>query len=76
MAKIKRRTIKAKLRYSGLISINCLEFIIIIISYNTTLGSIELLGKFLGIPHPKILILANNTAGLLDQEDSFFFYYR
>ena len=59
---IKKRTLKAKIRHSELVSINCLEFVIIIISYNAILDAIELLGKLLGIPHPKALILADNAA--------------
>ena len=42
-------------------SINCLEFVIIIISYNAVLDAIELLGKLPDAPHPKALILADNT---------------
>ena len=41
--------------------INCLEFAIIIISYNTVLDAIELLGKLLKVPYPKALILVDNT---------------
>ena len=58
---MKKRALKGKLRYSELISINYLEFVIIIISYNAILDAIKLLGKLSGIPHPKILILSNNT---------------
>ena len=58
----KNRTLKAKTKHSQLVSINCLEFVIIIISYNAILDAIELLGKLVGIPHPKSLILADNTA--------------
>ena len=59
---IKARTIKAKIKHSELVSINCLEFVIIIISYNAVLDAIELLGVLTEIPHPKTLILADNTA--------------
>ena len=59
---IKKRTLKSKVKHSELISINCLEFVIIIISYNAILDAIELLGKLSDIPHHKALILADNTA--------------
>ena len=59
---IKKRTLKAKVRYSELISINFLEFISIIISCNAIPDAIELLGKLAGTPHPKAIILADNTA--------------
>jgi len=45
-----------------LVSTNCLEFIIIIIFYNAILDIIKLLRKLLGMPYPKALILADNTA--------------
>ena len=50
------------MRHSELVSINCLEFVIIIISYNAVLDAIDLMDKLRGIPHPKALILADNTA--------------
>ena len=43
-------------------SINCLEFVIIIISYNTILDAIELLAFAKGVLHPKSLILSDNIA--------------
>ena len=61
LKEIKQRTLKANLRHLELISITCLEFVIVIISYNAILDSIKLLGKLLGKTHPKILILANIT---------------
>ena len=59
---IKKRTLKAKVKHSELVSINCLEFVIIIVSYNAILDAIELLGKLHNIPHPKSLILSDNTS--------------
>ena len=59
---IKQRTLKGKRKHSELISINCLEFIIIIISYNAVLDAIELLGYVANVPHPKSLILADNKS--------------
>ena len=59
---IKQRILKGKGKYSELISINCLEFIIIIISYNTVLDAIELLGYVVNIPYLKAFILANNKS--------------
>ena len=59
---IKKRKLKAKVKHSELVSINCLEFVIIIVSYNAILDAIELLGRLHNIPHPKSLILSDNTA--------------
>ena len=59
---IRQRTLKGKGKYSELISINCLEFVIIIISYNPVLDAIELLGYAATVPHLKTLILADNKS--------------
>ena len=59
---IKKEVLKAKVRRLELVSINCLEFVIIIISCNAILDAIELLEKLAGMSHPKALILADNVA--------------
>ena len=45
-----------------LVSINCLELAIIIISCNAVLDALDLLGFCQDVPHPRSLILADNTA--------------
>lgn len=57
---IQERTIKFG-KHSQLISINCLEFVVIIISYNANLDAREQFNLFPDIPHPKMLIRADNT---------------
>ena len=57
---IRERTLKGKGNRSKLISINCLEYVIIILSYNAVLDAIELLGFCTNIPHPKSKILCDN----------------
>ena len=43
-------------------SINCLEFSVVIISYSAVLDAIELLGYCADSPHSKYLIFSDNTA--------------
>ena len=45
---------------SKLVSINYLEYVIIIISHNIVLNTITITGYVLNIEYPKILILFNN----------------
>ena len=57
---MQQRTLKGKGKHSEPISINWLEFIIIVISYNTVLDAIELVEYVTNMPHSKALILADN----------------
>ena len=59
---IKQLTLKHNKNKKTLVSINCLEFAIIIISYNAILDAIELLALAKDVPHPKSLILSDNRA--------------
>ena len=59
---IQQRILKGKGKHSERISINYLDFIIIIISYNAVLDTIELLGCAINVSYPKTLILADNRS--------------
>ena len=60
--KIKLKTLKDGLKHSELVSINCLEFEVVIISYNVVIDAIELLCYCEDTPQSKSLILSDNTA--------------
>ena len=60
LVEIIERTLKRKRRHNKLVSINCLELVIIIISYNAILDTIELLGLAKDVPHSKSKILSDN----------------
>ena len=49
---IKKRTIKAKIKHSELVSINFLEFVIVIIVNNIVLNAIEIFEYCNEIPYP------------------------
>ena len=58
---IKKSTIKVKKKYSKFISINFIEFVIIIIACNEVLDAIELLGYYTQVLYSKALIESYNT---------------
>lgn len=59
-AEIVERALKGKRRHNELVSINCLEYVIILISHNAVLDAIELSGFANNVPHPKSKIMSDN----------------
>ena len=73
---IKSKTIKGSGKHSELVSINFLEFAVIIISYCAVLDAIELLGCKQDVLHQKVLILSDNTiADSWTRKIGFFLYH-
>ena len=52
---IKRNTLKGRLKHSELVPMNCLKFVVVIISYNLVLDAIEILGYYVDTAHSKSL---------------------